>query len=246
MKILTIILFAVFLVPRCTSHNTIKILILSGRNNHNWEETTACLEKIFLRDSRFETTVTLRPDTLSEMFLKNFDVVVSNWNSWPENDYRWPSGAENAWVNFVNKGGGWVTFHSSTSVFYNWPEFREMTTASWETGTRHDKPDTTRIIIDETPHAITKGLGEFEIFDEMWINARQNENYRILAYATDNSLQQQKISPQPAVMVRNIGKGRIFHTILGHDARAMENNGFAELMQRGTEWAATGKVRLNR
>jgi type 1 glutamine amidotransferase len=43
-------------------------------------------------------------------------------------------------------------------------------------------------------------------------------------------------------MVADYGKGRIFHTILGHDVKAMENEGFQTLLLRATEWAATGKV----
>ena len=38
------------------------------------------------------------------------------------------------------------------------------------------------------------------------------------------------------------GKGRIFHTTLGHDIAAMSCVGFITTLQRGTEWAATGKV----
>ena len=38
------------------------------------------------------------------------------------------------------------------------------------------------------------------------------------------------------------GKGRIFHTTLGHDVPAMQCVGFIVTFQRGAEWAATGKV----
>jgi type 1 glutamine amidotransferase len=37
-------------------------------------------------------------------------------------------------------------------------------------------------------------------------------------------------------------KGRIFHTTEGHDVPAMNSPDFVLLLQRGTEWAATGKV----
>ena len=43
-------------------------------------------------------------------------------------------------------------------------------------------------------------------------------------------------------MVLNYGKGRIFHTVLGHDATGLSCVGFITTFQRGTEWAATGKV----
>ena len=39
------------------------------------------------------------------------------------------------------------------------------------------------------------------------------------------------------------GKGRVFHTPLGHDVAAMQCVGFITTLQRGTEWAATGKVK---
>jgi uncharacterized protein len=44
-------------------------------------------------------------------------------------------------------------------------------------------------------------------------------------------------------MTIRYSKGRIFHTTLGHDVAAMQCVGFITTLQRGTEWAATGKVR---
>jgi type 1 glutamine amidotransferase len=38
------------------------------------------------------------------------------------------------------------------------------------------------------------------------------------------------------------GKGRVFHTTLGHDVAALSSVDFVVTFQRGTEWAATGKV----
>jgi type 1 glutamine amidotransferase len=37
-------------------------------------------------------------------------------------------------------------------------------------------------------------------------------------------------------------KGRVFHTTLGHDGLALSCIGFMTIFQRGTEWAATGRV----
>jgi type 1 glutamine amidotransferase len=48
---------------------------------------------------------------------------------------------------------------------------------------------------------------------------------------------------EPILMVLSHGKGRIFHTTLGHDVNAMSGVGFVTTLQRGTEWAATGAVR---
>ncbi len=47
---------------------------------------------------------------------------------------------------------------------------------------------------------------------------------------------------EPILMVVSYGKGRVFHTTLGHDAAALSCFGFITTYQRGVEWAATGKV----
>jgi type 1 glutamine amidotransferase len=44
------------------------------------------------------------------------------------------------------------------------------------------------------------------------------------------------------LMVLSYGMGRIFHTTMGHDVPALSCVGFIATFQRGTEWAATGKV----
>jgi uncharacterized protein len=40
------------------------------------------------------------------------------------------------------------------------------------------------------------------------------------------------------------GKGRVFHTPMGHDVNAMKCVGFQTTLNRGTEWAATGVVTI--
>jgi len=244
MRILTFVSLLLFLLFGCKSNNSIKILILSGSNNHEWQETTPFLEDLFMAGGIFKTDVTNQPDTLNYDIIKNYDVIVNNWNSWPENDIRWNSELESGILNFVNKGGGLVFFHASTSVFYKWPEFREITIASWEEKTGHGKNDTVKVFIENKTHPVTKGISDFKIFDELWINARENENFNVLGSATDKTQKAAGNKNQPAIFVKEEGDGRIFHTILGHDVEAMESEGFKQLILRGTEWAATGKVTM--
>ena len=51
---------------------------------------------------------------------------------------------------------------------------------------------------------------------------------------------------EPALMTIKYGKGRIFHTIMGHASernQAMKCSGFIVTSLRGAEWAASGKVK---
>jgi type 1 glutamine amidotransferase len=47
---------------------------------------------------------------------------------------------------------------------------------------------------------------------------------------------------EPMIMTLTYGKGRVFHTPMGHADYSQECVGFIVSLQRGTEWAATGKV----
>lgn len=47
---------------------------------------------------------------------------------------------------------------------------------------------------------------------------------------------------EPVLMAIDYGKGRVFHTIMGHMDYSVECVGFMTTFQRGTEWAASGKV----
>ncbi len=237
--------FTFFVNPQLYSQEpgSIRILILSGSNNHEWKQTTIALESIYSETDMFSYEVCDLPDTLGLSDFELFDVIVSNWNSWPENDLRWPQGAEEALSDFIKNGGGFVTFHASSSAFYRWPEFRKFTTAAWVMDTTwHGEISATQVSIQNHEHDITKGMTDFFIQDELWVNAEDNTNFKILGTATNNDLSSRGTEDQAAIMVSDYGKGRIFHTILGHDARTMRNRGFRTLMLRGAEWAATGSV----
>ena len=49
---------------------------------------------------------------------------------------------------------------------------------------------------------------------------------------------------EPLLLTVDYGKGRVFHTGLGHMGYSMECVGFMTTFQRGTEWAATGDVTI--
>lgn len=221
-----------------------EILLLSGSNNHDWQKTTPLLARILTESDHFNVIITNQPDTLVYNDLTKFDVIVSNWNSWPDNDLLWPEKAQDGLLRYLKEGGGLVFFHSSTSVFYLWPEFKMISTGAWVENTWHEAPGIIKMEIVNQDHYITKGIADFYIFDELWIDAEQNEEFEILGYAFNTESSGRGLEKQPAIFVSEYGNGRIFHTILGHDIRAMSNTGFKTLILRGTEWAAKSEVTI--
>jgi type 1 glutamine amidotransferase len=68
------------------------------------------------------------------------------------------------------------------------------------------------------------------------------QNMTVLATAFSDPANRGTDRDEPILMALSYGTGRIFHTVLGHDLAALNSVGFIVTYQRGTEWAATGKV----
>jgi type 1 glutamine amidotransferase len=95
-------------------------------------------------------------------------------------------------------------------------------------------------------HPILKGLPKVWMHhtDELYAALRGPGagNMTVLATAHSDPANKGTGRDEPQLMVLNFGKGRVFHTTLGHDVAALSCVGFAATLQRGAEWAATGKV----
>lgn len=236
------LLVCLFVSTTLQAKQKINLLLLSGKNNHEWQKTTPKLQEIFIQSNLFSVTITERPDTLSEQSLKPFQLIVSNWNAFPEKSRQWPAETEKPIINFVKNGGGFVFVHSASATHYNWPEFQNMAGGTWGDSTKHGKIAPFQVEISKTVHPVTKGLADFRTTDELWVDMRICGNPTVIGNAFAPASNKGSDQLEPIILSQQIGKGRSFFLVLGHDVRAMKNLGFQTLLLRGSEWAATGKV----
>ena len=109
----------------------------------------------------------------------------------------------------------------------------------------HGKRHAFQLVVRDTEHPITKGLptkwmhAEDELYDRLRGPAK---NMTVLATAYSDPDTDGTGEHEPVLLAITYGKGRVFHTTLGHDTLAMSCVGFITTLQRGAEWAATGKV----
>jgi len=223
-----------------TTQPPIRVLILTGQNNHNWRATTPYLRQILEQTGRFRVEVTENPAEYGPEEFAPYHVLLDNYNG-----PRWGERTEKALLDFVRGGKGFVVIHAANNAFPDWPEYDRLIGGAWRRGAGHGRRHRYKVTIRDLQHPITRNMPNFlHAVDELYHRLTMQPNLHLLASAYSAKETRGTGREEPIAWVVYYGKGRVFHTVLGHDLTAMRGLGFVALVQRGTEWAATGEVSI--
>jgi type 1 glutamine amidotransferase len=249
----------------------VKLLVIDGQNNHNWKATTPVIQSALARSGRFIVEVSTSPQKGSPKEaweawnpkFSDYAAVVSNYNG-----ELWPEPVQRAFEKYVSEGGGFVCLHAANNAFPEWLEYNRMIgIGGW--GGRNEKNgpllyrregqlvrDTSKggggghgpqheftVEVLDKEHPITRGLPAKwkHASDELYHALRgPAENLALLGVAFSPVTQRE----EPMLLTLAYGKGRVFHTPMGHSDVSMRCAGFQTCLERGAEWAATGTVTL--
>ncbi|MGO9112766.1 MAG: ThuA domain-containing protein [Thermoguttaceae bacterium] len=233
--------------PANPSARKIRLLILSGANNHDWKSTTPALKKMYELSGRFTVAVTEDVPSLRGADFAPFDAVVCNYTTYPNMvGHRWPAETEKAFLDYIAAGHGLVLFHAASTAWNDWPEFGDLIGMTWQKDTSaHGDYHSFTVTIVDREHPVTRGMEDFQhVKDELYHRQLKHATAHVLASAFSAKSMRGTGNDEPMIVVTEHGRGRVFHNAMGHDTRSMSGVAWQTLMLRGTEWAATGRVTI--
>jgi hypothetical protein len=243
----------------------------SGGPYHDWPRVTAVLERILAEGELFDVSVATAPPAGADFatFTPDFSAyraVVLNYDA---PDERWPEALKSSVERYVETGGGLVAVHAADNAFPGWHAYNEMLgVGGWRgrderagpywyfrddvlvsddtpgPGGSHGRRVPFRVVVRDSSHPIMRGLPHVWLHgdDELYAHLRGPGGMTVLATAWSDPGNAGSGRDEPQLMVREYGRGRVFHTTFGHDVRALRSVDFVVTLQRGTEWVATGEV----
>ncbi|MGB6219733.1 PQQ-dependent sugar dehydrogenase [Haloferula sp.] len=134
-------LIAALLALTVSAAAEVKVLLIEGASNHDWESRVEILESILSRDGSFDLEVSVTPATAGDPGWATwnpdfaaYDVVMSGYRS-RDGEADWPAAVKASFESYVSTGGGFLAFHEANQSFVNWAEYQEMIGLGWPIGT---------------------------------------------------------------------------------------------------------------
>jgi len=243
----------------------------SGGTYHRWDQTTPVLRRTLEQTGLFKVDVVTAPPADGDFSafhprFGQYRAIVMNYDA---PDGRWPEALKASFERYVERGGGVVMVHAADNAFPRWKAWNQMNgIGGWRGRNESAGPfwfyDAGRVMADSSPgaagshgrrdpfvvtlratHPITRGLPAsfMHAGDELYAHLRgPGRDMTVLATAWSDPANAGSGRHEPMLMTLRHGRGRVFHTTLGHDVAAMSSVDFVVTLQRGTEWVATGRV----
>jgi type 1 glutamine amidotransferase len=222
-----------------------KVLLLSGgqRQHHGYRDQAFYLANALEDTGKYQVTICEDAAILETPALQKYDVLfVTADRRDPEFKFTKPQQA--ALLDFVKSGGGYISIHGGDNAAPDWdPQFRVMLGGVFShvglpDGKTRKGDYHVKIVDSSSP--ITQGVEDFDLNDELYYHLQMEPDVQPLATVDFDG------TAWPVAWTRSYGKGRVFHTPLGHrdfgpdKPDPLHNPQLAKLLLQGVAWVAEG------
>jgi type 1 glutamine amidotransferase len=222
-----------------------KVFLLSGgrRQHHGYRDQALYLSGALENTGRFQVTIGEDAAILETPALRKYDLLIANADR-RDDEFKLTPGQQEAIFEFVRSGHGYVSIHGADNAAKDWlPAWREMLGGVFSHVGPPDgktRKGTYTVKIADTSSPITRGLSDFIIKDELYYHIQMQPDVQPLA-----TIEFQGVA-WPVAWTRTFGKGRVFHTVLGHrdfgpdKDDPLRDPNLIRLVTQGVDWVAVG------
>lgn len=137
-----------------------------------------------------------------------------------------------AFINYMQKGGGFVGVHAATDCEYGWPWYVKMVGANFKS-----HPDQQTAILNTTklPHAATSYLPASWQRKDEWYNFKNiNPNIKVILTIDETSYKGGENGAfHPMAWYHEYENGKVFYTALGHTKESYQEPLFLQHLAAG-------------
>lgn len=226
--------------------NGTKVLLLSGgqRQHHGYREQALYLQGLLENTGRYEVTICEEAAVLETPAMAKYDILMVIADR-RDPEFKFTESQQKAIFAFVRDGHGYVSIHGGDNAPNDWlPEWRDMLGGIYSHDTSGGRPDgrarkgmlEVRLLAPD--HPILKGLADFTIQDEIYMNIQMEPGVTPLATAAFDG------QDWPVAWTRDYGRGKVFHTPLGHrdfgpdKHDPLRDPNLSRLVLQGVDWVA--------
>lgn len=194
----------------------------------------AAVTEIARESGLFEVECTQDASVLTPEKLKELDIVLFYTTG------ALPISPENfeAFLSWLRAGKAFVGIHSATDTFHNYKPYYELINGVFD-GHPWGAGETVTLRVHDAEHAAVKSWGpELVIKDEIYqYRLYDPKAVRVLASLDMAGCKTKRPYHVPVVWVRQVGKGRLFYTNLGHNEGTWQDARFRTHLLAGIRWA---------
>jgi hypothetical protein len=137
MRLLFGLLALTFSLTGRAAESKIRVLVVDGCSNHDWQLTTRCIRAILEPTGVFDVAVSTSPPNAAapgwdewRPKFRDYDVVIQTYNDL-NGGAPWPTVVREDFEAFVRNGGGVYVWHAGNNAFPDWAAYNQIIGLGW-------------------------------------------------------------------------------------------------------------------
>ncbi len=217
-----------------TAKNDLQILVVAGGHRYD----TLAFNQIFDNMDDLEVEFVIQPHAnamISRGEADHFDAIVfyDDWKQITEDEKQ-------GYLQLLEKGTGMIFLHHALVSYQDWPEFTRIIGGKYKkarfegdtTNLSGFKHDINLHVVASPDHPITRGIGEFDIFDEGYTHID------VLPDVTPLLTTTHEFSHPTIGWAHEVKNSRVVYLLPGHAAPGLQNEVYQKIIQRAINWSA--------